>query len=143
MKKSIWLFAILFLASTLFVACDNSTSVEVEQEEEQVVLRALATNIGENETSISFSVLITNILGQESLGGNAEFESDTNTPLILGASEAGATAIEVSVTTTEGGPVRLSIEMGEVDEDGSVEFEEILFVNGGLNQTVSLEYTTN
>lgn len=143
MKKSISLFAILFLVSILFVACDNSTSVEVEQEEEQVVLRALVTNNGENDTSISFSGLITNPLGQESLGGNADIGSDSDSPIILGTSEIGATAIEFSVSTTEGGPVRLSIEKGEVDEDGTVEFEEILFVNGGLNQTVSLSYGSN
>jgi ABC-type Na+ efflux pump permease subunit len=144
MKKSLWIISILVLISTMLFACDSSTSVEVEEEvENNTVIRALVTNSSDTETSLDFTVLITNPLGQENLGSSVDLEGSTGAQKILAVSEKGATALQASVSVTVGGNVRLSIEAGEMDENGNVEFEEVLFVFGGLNQTVSITYESN
>jgi hypothetical protein len=138
-------FVLVLMVLIGLVACDSSTSSNENNDDNQPsveILRAIVTNTGDNDAEINYSLLITNVTGQESLGGGMTIGAGNSIPSILGESEPGATGISVEVEVLGGGPVRLAIERGILD-DGFFEGTELMFVSGGAGQTVTLEYSGN
>jgi len=143
--KKLLILSITILSGLLFLSCDSSTSSNENNNDENPsvdILRAVLYNEGDADATINYSVLVTEVTGEETHSANMTVGAGNSVPSILAESEPGATAITAEVEIVTGGPVRLAIEKG-IMVDGSFEGEELMSVPGGSGQTISLTYEGN